>query len=80
MVKNLPAMQETRVRSQGGEDPMEMEMAMHVSILPGKSHGQRSLASCSSWDCKRVEHSLGTKQQQTNRLYGVKEVFKILFC
>ena len=33
MVKNLPAMQETRVRSLGQEDPMEEEMATHSSIL-----------------------------------------------
>ena len=33
MVKNLPAMQETRVRSLGGEDPLEKEMATHSSIL-----------------------------------------------
>ena len=33
MVKNLPAMQETRVPSLGGEDPLEEEMAMHSSIL-----------------------------------------------
>ena len=32
-VKNLPAMQETRVRSLGGEDPLEKEMASHSSIL-----------------------------------------------
>ena len=33
MVKNLPAMQETPVRSQGWEDPLEKEMATHSSIL-----------------------------------------------
>ena len=33
MVKSLPAMQETRVLSLGGEDLMEKEMATHVSIL-----------------------------------------------
>ena len=33
MVKNLPAMQETGVRSQGREDPLEKEMATHSSIL-----------------------------------------------
>jgi len=33
VVKNLPAMQETRVRSLGQEDPMEEEMATHSSIL-----------------------------------------------
>ena len=31
--KNLPAMQETRVRSLGWEDPMEKGMATHSSIL-----------------------------------------------
>ena len=33
MVKNLPAVQETRVRSLGGEDTLEKEMATHSSIL-----------------------------------------------
>ena len=31
--KNLPAMQETRVQSLGGEDPLEEGMATHSSIL-----------------------------------------------
>ena len=35
-IKNLPAMQETRVQSLGGEDPLEEEMAMHSSILAWK--------------------------------------------
>ena len=33
MAKNLPAMQETQVRSLGQEDPLEKEMANHSSIL-----------------------------------------------
>ena len=33
VVKNLPADQETWVRSLGQEDPPEMEMATHSSIL-----------------------------------------------
>ena len=33
MVKNLPAVQETQVRSLGWEDPLEMGMATHSSIL-----------------------------------------------
>ena len=33
MVKNLPAMQETWVRSLGGEDLLEKGMATHSSIL-----------------------------------------------
>ena len=35
-VKNLPAMQETRVRSLGWKDPLEKEMATHSSILAWK--------------------------------------------
>ena len=31
--KNLPAMQETRVQSLGGEDPLEKGIATHSSIL-----------------------------------------------
>ena len=37
MVKSLPAMQETWIRSLGGEDPLEKEMATHSSILAWKN-------------------------------------------
>ena len=33
LVKNLPAMQETRVQFLGREDPLEKEIATHSSIL-----------------------------------------------
>ena len=33
MVKNLPAIQESRVQSLGWEDSLEKEMATHSSIL-----------------------------------------------
>ena len=33
MVKNLPAMQDTRVQSLGQQDPLEKGMAAHFSIL-----------------------------------------------
>ena len=36
MVKNLPAMQETWVRSLDWEDPLEKGMASHSSILAWK--------------------------------------------
>ena len=35
-VKNLPAMQESRVLSLGQEDPLEEGMATHLSILAWK--------------------------------------------
>ena len=33
LVKNLPAIQETRVRSLGWEDPLEKKMATHSDVL-----------------------------------------------
>ena len=36
-------------RSPGGE------CGNHFSILAGESHGQRSLAGCSPWDCKESD-------------------------
>ena len=36
LVKNLPAVQETRVRSLGWEDALEKEMATHSGILAWK--------------------------------------------
>ena len=53
-VKNLPAMQESQVRSLGGEDPLEKGMLPTPVFLPEEFHGQKSLAGYSSWDRKRV--------------------------
>ena len=53
-VKNLHAVQETWVRPLSWEDPLEKEMTNHSVSLPGKSHGQRSLAGCSPWGCKEL--------------------------
>ena len=44
------SMQETWVPCLGQEDPLEWEMATCSVFLPGKSHGQRSLADYSLWD------------------------------
>ena len=56
VVKNLPAVQETQVRSLGQEDPLEKGMATHSSIPAfWKSHGQRSLVDYSSWGCKESD-------------------------
>ena len=43
MVKNLPAVQETRVHFLSQEDPLEKGMTTHSSILAWR-HGQRTLA------------------------------------
>ena len=52
MVKDLPAMWETQVRSLGQEDPLEEGMSTHSSILPWRIHGQRSLAGYNPWGLK----------------------------
>ena len=43
MVKCLSTMWETQVQSLGWEEHLEKEMASTPVLLPGKSHGQRSL-------------------------------------
>ena len=55
MVKNLPAMQETRVHSLDQKDHLEKGMATHSIIFAGKSHGQRSLVGYSPRGCKESD-------------------------
>ena len=58
MVKNLLAMQETWVRSLGGEDPLEKEMATHSSTLAWKIPWEDAgrLQSMGSMGSQRVGH------------------------
>ena len=51
-VRNLPVIQESRVQSLGGEDPLEKEMATTPVFLRGESHGHRSLEGYSPWGHK----------------------------
>ena len=51
-VKNPPAMQETWIWSLSLEDPWRRKWQPIPVFLPGKSHGQRSLAGYSPWSCK----------------------------
>ena len=55
MVRNLPAMQETQVPSQGWEDLWRRERLPTPEFLPGEFYGQRSLLGYRTWDC-RVGH------------------------
>ena len=41
--KHLPTVWETRLQALSWEELLEKQMATHSSILPGKSHRQRSL-------------------------------------
>ena len=52
MVKNPPAMQETRVQSLGGEDPLEKGMAIHSSFLSWRIPWTEEPGRHSPWRCK----------------------------
>ena len=56
MVKNLPAMQETRIPSLGGEDPLEKEMAAHSSILAWKIPWTEEPGRLQSMGSQRIRH------------------------
>ena len=64
MVKHLPAMQETWVRSLGQEDPLEKGMATHSSILALRSPWTEEPGRLQSMGLQRVRHNLVTEQQQ----------------
>ena len=56
MVKHLPAMRETRVRSLGQEDSLEKEIATHSSTLAWKIPGTREPGGLLSMGSHRVRH------------------------
>ena len=70
MLRNLPATQETTVRSLAWEDPLEKGMTAHSSILAGTSHGQRSLVVYSPWGHKESDTT-----QQSALSVGTKRCF-----
>ena len=61
VVKNLPAMQGTRVRSLGQDDPLEKEMGTHSCILAWEITWTEELGRL-----QRFRHDSATKRQQHN--------------
>ena len=57
MVKRLPAIWETRVRSLGGEDLLEKEMATHSSIPAWRIPGTEEPGRLQSMGFQRVGHN-----------------------
>ena len=55
MVKCLPTMQETWVRSLGWENSLRRKWQPTPVFLPGKSHGWRILLGYSPWGCKESD-------------------------
>ena len=56
MVKNVPAMQETQVRSLGREGPLEKDMATHSSILAWRIPWTQEPGGLQSMGSQRVRH------------------------
>ena len=55
MVKNVSAVQETRVQHPVRKIPWRTEWLPTAVFLPGKSHGQRSLVGYSPWVTKESD-------------------------
>ena len=64
VVKNPPAVQETRVRSLGQEDPLEEGMAAHSSILAWGIPWTEEPGGLPSMGSQRAGHDRVTEQQQ----------------
>ena len=55
-IKNLPAMQETRVRSLGGEDPLERGMVTYSSIIAWRISWTEEAGKLQSMGSQKVRH------------------------
>ena len=83
-VKNPTAMQETWVQSPGREDPWRRAWQPTLALLPGESHGQRSLAGYSPWGRQESDTTEVTAhtQEEMNVLGSpetTEKYFKIIF-
>ena len=56
VIKRLPALQETQVRSLGQEDPLEKGMATHSSILAWRTPWTEESGRLQSLGLQRVEY------------------------
>ena len=56
MVKNLPAVQETRLQSLGWENPLEKGMAIHSSILAWRLPWTEEPGGLQSMGSQKVRH------------------------
>ena len=76
-VKYIPAMQETWIQSLSWENPLEKGIATHAILLPGESHGQRSLA---GYNLQGSKESDMTEQQRMHTfiatLFSIAKKYK----
>ena len=68
MVKRLPTMQETQIRSLSQEDALEKEMAIHSSTIAWKIPWLEEPGRLQSMGSQKVRHDSATKQQQSIKI------------
>ena len=73
-VKNLPVMQETRVRSLGQKDPLEKGMAMHSSILAWRNPWTEEPGGLWSLGSQRVGHDWATNTSTNQKSFLLKSL------
>ena len=70
MIKNLPAVQETGVRSLGWEDPLEKGVATHSSILAWRIPWTEEPGRLQSTESQRVGHDWSNFARTCRHSYG----------
>ena len=75
MVKNLPTMQETHLRSLGQENPLEKGMATHSSIRAWRIPQTEEPGGLQSKGSQRVRHNWVTN---THKHSGMRYIYKSL--
>ena len=82
-VKHLPTMWEIWVRCRGQEDPLEKWQPTPV-LLPGKSHGLRSLVGYSPWGHKESDTTSLSHSYLIYFCFYIfclqRQILKILLC
>ena len=80
LVKNLPAVQGTRVQSLGWEDSLEKEMATHSSILAWKISWTEEPGGLQSTGSQRVGHNWATNTHTYIFILFFKYLLKHSWC
>ena len=79
MVKHLPTMRETRVRSLGWENPLEKEMAIHSSTVAWKIPWSEEPGRLQSMESQKVRHGWATSLSFTEPSNIWSNIFVIRF-
>ena len=75
LVKNLPTVQEIQVQVLVWEDPLRRKWQPTPVFLPGKPHGQRSLAGYSPQGCTELDTT-----EQLNHLWDTSHMLLLFSC